>query len=51
MKLQEAIQTLRKHNDWRRGKNDEQGDPKLIGEAIDKVLAYVDFELEYNKKT
>jgi hypothetical protein len=46
MKLIEAIKILRKHNDWRRGKHDEQETPSIIGEALDNVLDYIEMELE-----
>jgi hypothetical protein len=42
MTIQEAIKILRKHNEWRRGNNDEQEDPKVIGQALDKLLDYLD---------
>lgn len=43
MTLAEAVEVLRKHNEWRRLDFDEESppmeDPKLIGEAIDIVIA------------
>jgi hypothetical protein len=39
MKTEQAIQTLRDYNLWRRGDEEmEQPDPHTIGEAIDDVL-------------
>jgi hypothetical protein len=42
MTIQEAIKILRKHNEWRRGGDDAQEDPKVIGLALDKLLDYLD---------
>jgi len=38
MKVEEAIEILERHNEWRRGAEIPQEDPKIIGEAIDVVL-------------
>jgi hypothetical protein len=38
MKVEEAIEILEHHNEWRRGAEIPQEEPKIIGEAIDVVL-------------
>ena len=38
MTTQEAIETLVKYNDWRRGAEMPQPDPKTIGQAIDAAI-------------
>jgi hypothetical protein len=39
MTIAEALAILRQHNAWRRGDDGvEQGDPVLIGDAIDVVI-------------
>ncbi len=38
MKLNKAIKTLAIYNKWRRGADIKQPEPKLIGEAIDRVI-------------
>lgn len=43
MKLQSAIQILKRHNEWRRGAEINQEDPKLIGVAIDTVVEELEF--------
>ena len=34
----EAVQILKAHNEWRRGKGDNQADPKTLGIAIDTAV-------------
>lgn len=41
MELKEAKEILKEHNEWRRGAEIKQQEPKLIGEAIDTVLAHL----------
>ena len=41
MKLQEAIEILEYHQEWRLGKNDEMLDPKVISEAIETILNHL----------
>ena len=36
------IKTLREYNEWRRGSEIDQPDPKRIGEAIDALIAEVE---------
>lgn len=38
MKIEEAIEILERHNEWRRGAEIPQEHPKVLGEAIDLVL-------------
>jgi hypothetical protein len=38
MNLTQAIQILKLHNEWRRGAEIDMLSPKMIGEAIDKVI-------------
>jgi hypothetical protein len=38
MELTQAIQILKLHNEWRRGAEIDMLSPKMIGEAIDKVI-------------
>lgn len=40
MKLNEAIEILRSYNEWRRGAEIPQTDPKTLGEAIDCVVEH-----------
>lgn len=40
MKIEEAIEILKKHNMWRRGADTPMIDPKVIGEAIDCVVDF-----------
>jgi hypothetical protein len=41
MTIEQAIEILRKHNEWRRGAEDIQPyAPSVIGEAIDVVVRY-----------
>jgi len=42
MTLKEAIEILRKHNEWRRGADVEMISPKKVGEAIDVIIAHYD---------
>jgi len=44
MNLTQAIQILKLHNEWRRGAEIDMLSPKMIGEAIDKII-----ELEKSK--
>ena len=50
MKLQSAIQILKRHNEWRRGAEIDQVDPKLIGMAIDTVVKYLETPPQFNPK-
>ena len=50
MKLQSAIQILKRHNEWRRGAEIDQADPKLIGMAIDTVVNYLEAPQRFNPK-
>lgn len=38
MTLDECIETLQNYNDWRRGSDTDQPDPKKIGIAIDTAI-------------
>lgn len=38
MKTKEVIDTLTRYNEWRRGADIKQPDPKEIGEAIDYAI-------------
>lgn len=38
MTTTEAIEILKRHNEWRRGGDSEMDDPKLIGQAIDRAI-------------
>jgi len=38
MKIKEAVEVLKKHNEWRRGAEIDQMRPILIGEAIDIAI-------------
>lgn len=38
MNLTQAIQILKIHNEWRRGAEIEMINPKLVGQAIDKII-------------
>ena len=38
MKTEEVIKILIEFNEWRRGGDGEQPDPKVIGEAIDEAI-------------
>ena len=38
MKIEEAIEILERHNEWRRGANIEMANPTKLGEAIDVVI-------------
>lgn len=51
MFIKEAIEILRKHNSWRRGNDNlKPTNPKLLGEAIDKIITFYD-DLPYDIKT
>lgn len=42
MHLKEAIDVLKKHNDWRRGhEGTEPTDPKTLGNAIDYAVIFM----------
>ena len=41
MKLQESIDILEYHQQWRLGKNDEMLNPKVISEAIETILNHL----------
>jgi hypothetical protein len=47
MRVEEAIEILERHNEWRRGAEIPQEEPKIIGEAIDLVLKELQ-TLSYN---
>ena len=42
MTLPESIEILRTHNEWRRGAEIPQTDPKALTEAIDVILLFFD---------
>lgn len=44
MNLQQAVQILKNHNDWRRGSDIEMIEPSKIGIAIDKVVSHYEKE-------
>lgn len=46
MELKQAIEILRKHNEWRRGAEIPMTDPKILGEAIDCVVENFDAKYE-----
>ncbi|MGB2272517.1 MAG: hypothetical protein ACPH15_05805 [Pseudomonadales bacterium] len=41
MTLSEAMQTLKTHNEWRRGAEIDILEPRLIGIAIDVILEHL----------
>ena len=54
MKLQKAVKTLKKHNEWRRGERDKEIKPEKVGIAIDTVVnhfrenyAYIDTSIRF----
>lgn len=38
MKIEEAIEILERHNEWRRGAEIPMAQPSILGEAIDVVI-------------
>ncbi len=42
MTIQDAIYILRVGNEWRRGEEMEQPDPRIFGEAIDFAIRYME---------
>ena len=38
MKIEEAIEILERHNEWRRGADIPMAQPSILGEAIDIVI-------------
>lgn len=40
MTIKQAIKILKEHNEWRRGAETPQIEPKILGEAIDEVIDY-----------
>ena len=40
MTIDEAITILKGHNAWRRGDDSDMLNPKLVGQAIDVVVAH-----------
>ena len=50
MIIEEAIEILKTHNEWRRGAEIEQLDHNLIGQAIDRIITYAKFRLEEDKE-
>lgn len=38
MKIEEAIEILERHNEWRRGAEIPMVQPSILGEAIDVVI-------------
>lgn len=38
MNIEKAIETLKRHNMWRRGADIEMASPKKLGEAIDTIV-------------
>lgn len=47
MTNREAAKILRKHNQWRRGKNDDYFDVMKIGVAIDRAVLVLDFVAQF----
>jgi len=41
MTLSQAYETLKSHQEWRRGKKNKMEHPKTLGMAIDIILSYV----------
>lgn len=41
MNTKEAIEILKRHNDWRKGADTEQEHPVKVGDAIDLVVSRV----------
>lgn len=46
MTVKQAINVLKKHNNWRRGGRLNQQDPKIIGEAIDVAIVMLEVALK-----
>ena len=46
MTVKQAINVLKKHNNWRRGGRGNQQDPKTIGEAIDVAIVMLEVSLK-----
>jgi hypothetical protein len=40
--IREAVDVLRRHNDWRRGDDVEMLDPSAVSRAIEAVVAHFD---------
>ena len=40
--MSDHIEYLRRHNEWRRGNDQPQPDPMLLGKAIDATIAEVE---------
>ena len=46
MTVKQAINVLKKHNNWRRGGRGNQQDPKTIWEAIDVAIVMLEVALK-----
>lgn len=46
MIIEEAIEILKTHNEWRRGAEIKVSEPWVIGKAIDTVVEWVESELK-----
>ena len=42
MTLDEAVETLSRHNKWRRGGEGDMLNPVIVGVAIDVILGYIE---------
>lgn len=45
MRIEVALEILKDYNKWRRGAEMEMPSPKIIGEAIDQIINYVEKRL------
>lgn len=50
MKIEEAVEILKRHNEWRRGGDGEMQDPKILGVAIDKAVEVLSKNFGRNSK-
>lgn len=50
MKIEEAVEVLKRHNEWRRGGDGEMQDPKILGVAIDKAVEVLSKNFGRNSK-
>lgn len=46
MTVKQAINVLKKHNNWRHGGYSQPQDPKIIGEAIDVAIVMMEVALK-----
>lgn len=46
MNIKQSLEILREHNRWRRGADIPMQHPALLGEAIDKIVYYVEMKIK-----